>query len=214
MKFTFASLISFRILLILSVLSLNLLSCGGGGGGEQLGGGKPASNVLDSIVSGSVQAPNGLIAFSTRQNLLNKFANIIIPPVNALMSGIGPVADGTIVELDRINESGTVIATITTTTTSGGTYSFNFTKLGLSFSSDLVVRVSNLNSGVQMRAFVGIGLTNINPVTESVLRMVLNYISSNPGTALANFTPQEQNDLVASADLLTTLNQLTPGLNI
>jgi hypothetical protein len=192
-----------------------LSSCGKGGAGISLsGGGNPVIPTQDIIVSGSVQAPSGQIAFSGSKTLFKNFAEIIIPTANALIPGLSIVPDGTTVELASINDTGALVSTLSTTTVSGGTYSFDFTKLKLSFSSNLIVRVQNANSGIQMRAFVGIGVTNINPVSEAAVTLVLDTINANPGISLPNFTPQEQNDITASIDLFSTVNNLGSGVDI
>src|ERR1700693_1230340 len=186
-------------------------SPGGGGGGDI---GNPPASTPQTILSGTVKAPNGQIAFSSPQNLLEKFLDVIIPTAYAQITGFTPVSDGTTVELDRINDSGVVLITLSITTTSGGSYSFNLTKLGVSFTSRLIVRVTNLNTGVQMRAFAGIGLADINPSSEAAVRIVLEKIAMNSGMSLFNFTPQEQNDIMASIGLLTTVKNLQLGSSI
>lgn len=127
--------------LFLLFAAILLSSCGGGGGYG--GGGNPASNPPQTILSGTVQAPGGQIAFSPPQNIVQKFVNLLIPPANALISGISPVADGTVVELDTIYDSGVLITKLATTTTSSGNYTFNLTKLNLAFSSNMIVRGVN-----------------------------------------------------------------------
>ncbi len=105
-------------------------------------------------------------------------------------------------------------ATLATTTTSGGRYSFNVTSLGLSVSSDLAVRVLNPGTGVQMRAFVTGETVNLDPISETAVRMILDQIAATPGVALNRFTPLELRDLVGALDLLTTSNQAAAGLTI
>jgi alpha-tubulin suppressor-like RCC1 family protein len=102
--------------------------------------------------------------------------------------------------------------TLASTTVSSGRYSFNLTSLGLTFTSDLVVRVAN--GPVQMRAFVTGETVNLDPISETAVRMILEQIALPPGTALSSFTPQELRDLVGALDLLTTTNQTAAGLNI
>jgi alpha-tubulin suppressor-like RCC1 family protein len=106
-----------------------------------------------------------------------------------------------------MSSAGTV-SVLASTTVSDGRYSFNLTSLGLTFTSDLAVRVAN--GPVQMRAFVTGGTVNLDPVSETAVRMILEQIAVSPETALSSFTPQELRDLVGALDLLTTTNQ-TPG---
>ncbi|MHB8483542.1 MAG: FG-GAP repeat domain-containing protein [Nitrospiria bacterium] len=203
----------FAVYICFLLLSASAYSCGSGGGGG--GGGNPASPPPQIFLSGVVQAPNGSIAFAPSNNdFFYKLANLILPSANALISGLTSVPDGTKVELDNINDSGGIISTLATTTTSGGTYSFNLTKLNIGFSSNLIVRVFNPQTGIQMRAFSGIGITNINPMTETAVRIVLDMIVASQVTLLSNFTPKEQNDITASIELLSTVKGLTIGQDI
>lgn len=195
-----------RGLLGLALLLL-LIDCGGGGGGGSSGGPPP------TVVSGTVQAPGGQIAFYREQGLLERLAELLAPSAYAAVSGLSSVADGTQVELGRISAAGTVTR-IATTTTAGGKYSFNLTSLGLGFSSDLVVRVLNTGSGAQMRGFVAGETVNIDPISESAVRIVFDQIVASPGSSLSDFTAQELRDLLASLDLLTTIKQAAAGLTI
>ncbi len=187
--------------LMMGMLSLILLLWGCGGGDE----GSPAP----LVISGTVQAPNGQIVFEPQRNLFEKFVNLFVSSVNASVSGISPVVDGTRVELVRINEAGSTMTILATTTTSVGRYSFNLTELGLDFSSDLVVRV--MNSSVQMRAFVVSDTVNIDPVSEAAVEMILEKITSTNGITLNNFTPQELADITGSIDLFATGKQINAG---
>ena len=152
------------------------------------------------------------MAFSREQDTLDRFADLFTPSAYAAVSGLSPVPDGTSVQLVRLNDDGTVGAILATTTTSGGQYSFNLTNLGLQFSSDLIVRVTGSNT--QMRAFVTGETVNLDPVSETAVRMILEQIAIPPGTALSSFTPQELRDLVGALDLLTTTNQTAGGASI
>ncbi len=192
---------------VAGVLCLNFLLWGCGGGGDD---GSPAP----LIISGTVQAPNGQIVFNPQQNLFKRFANFIVTSVNASVSGISSVADGTPVGLTRINDTGNVVTTLATTTTSGGIYSFNLTELGLGFSSDLMVQVVNHSSGAQMRAFVTREIVDINPVSETGVRIILDQIAQTQDASLSHFTTQELTDLVASIDLLTGVKQTAVGIDL
>src|SRR5258708_26682018 len=65
-----------------------------------------------------------------------------------------------------------------------------------------------------MRAFVRGATVDIDPISESAIRMVLDQIASSTGTVLSDFTPQELHDLVGSLDLLTRTKQSAAGLDI
>src|SRR5262245_24601191 len=130
-----------------ALLSLSLSSCGSSGGG----GGTTSSQATPTqiMISGTVEAPNGQVAFFRRMCVENWF----VSEAYAAITGLALVSDGTTVELGRISSSAPFsFSLITSTATTNGRYSFNFTHLGLSPAVDLVVRVKN---GVtEMRAFV------------------------------------------------------------
>lgn len=185
-----------------------LAGCGGGGGD---GGGTPPPAVpAQTIVSGSVQAPNGQVVFH-RQGFGDFFEDLFLSSAYASLSGVSPVPNGTPVQLGRMSSAGAVTV-LASTTVSGGRYIFNLTSFGLTITSDLVVRV--VNSPVQMRAFVTGETVNLDPISESAVQVVLNHITAPPGTSLANFTTQELSDLVGAIDALTAANQSAAGLDI
>lgn len=190
--------------------TLPLWGCGSKGGG----GNEPPPNQPSLMISGIVQAPNALIAFSPKPGFLDRVTNLFATTVNAGVSGISPVPDGTPVELVRINDAGNVVATLATTTTSGGKYSVDLAPLGLSLSTDLVVQVVNPSTGARMRAFVTAETVDIDPISETAVRVVLEQIAASQGTTLGHFTTQEVGDLVASLDLLTTGTQTAVGADI
>ena len=200
-----------RYLAVIPLIVLGVLSIVGKGGGGSSGGvGGPSS----LTVAGSVQAPNGQVVMHQAPGTVDRWLNYFLPSANATVSGISPVPDGTQVDLVRIDDMGTVVDTLATTTTiSGGRYSFNLTALGLNLSSDLVVHVAG-GGGAELRAFVTQNTVNIDPDSEAAVSLILDNINANPGTTLADFTPQELNDLVASIDLLTRVNQIAAGVDI
>ena len=112
------------VLICVVIICTNLFSCAGSGGNSSI--------FTQTLVSGTVQAPNGQIAFAPRQNLFDEIAALIMPTANALTPGLTPVPDGTVVKLERINDSGAIVTVIATTKTSGGSYSFNLSELSLS----------------------------------------------------------------------------------
>jgi hypothetical protein len=197
-----------RRIFTLIALSGLLISCGGGGGGG--GGGTPAAS--GTTVSGSVQAPNGQIAFAHPQGFIEQVANLLTAEAYASLSGLSPVPDGTQVQLARLNASGTGFTVLATTSTVGGTYSFNLTALGLQVSNDLIVRV--VNGAVQMRGFVTGSHVNLDPVAESSVRLVLGQLGAIPGGTLGLFTVQELADITGSINVLVTANQLGAGTNV
>jgi hypothetical protein len=167
-------------------------------------------------VSGTVQAPNGQIVFYPQQGPLERFSSLFLSVADASVAGISPVADGTPVTLARINDAGIVTAVLATTTTSAGQYSFDLLALGLSVSSDLIVQVANPGTGAQIRAFVTSETVDLDPVSEAVVRLILDQIAvgAPSGPTLSDFTPQELFDLKGSIDVLTTLDQTAAGADL
>jgi FG-GAP-like repeat len=195
--------------LLLAGITLLLSGCGSGGGG---GGATPAPAA--QVVSGSVQAPGGQVALFTQPSLWERAGTVFYSEAVAALSGLSSVSDGTPVQLARINETGTVLATLASTTVSGGRYSFNLTNLGISPSSDLVVRVINQGTGVQLRAFVTGETVDLNPITETAVRLVVERITLTPGTTLNQFTVTELRDITGAVHQLATVQQLAAGLTI
>jgi hypothetical protein len=195
-----------RRLFTLITLSALLISCSGGGGSD--GGGGSAAPT--TTVSGSVQAPNGQIAFNSSPRFLDRVANLFAPRAYASITGLSSVPDGTLVQLARMNAAGTDFSVLATTVTAGGAYSFNFTNLGLQIANDMMVRVAN--GTVQMRAFVTSSNVDLNPVSESSVRLVLQQL--NAGAVLSSFTVQELADITGSINVLATAKQLAAGTNL
>ena len=192
-----------------AMVAITIVACGsGGGGGSNVEG---SSGSADFVVSGTVSAPGGAVAFIPNKNLLAKLADVLISPAYAAISGLASVPDGTQVDLVRINNAGTVISVLATTTTSGGGYSFNLTKLGLTTDNDLVIQVTSLSSGAKMRAFVVSSAVNIDPASETAVQLVLEKTIT---SSLANFTIQELIDITAAVNLLAATKPLTSGLDI
>jgi hypothetical protein len=191
-----------RSLSVVLVMSLTLTACGGGGGDGGTGGPPPTT------VSGTVQAPNGQVAFH-QPTLWDVFESSAF----ASLSGLTPVPDGTSVQLGRMSSAGPVTV-LASTTVSGGRYSFNLTSLGLTFASDLVVEVSNPATGARMRAFVTRKSVDLTPMSEAAVQVVLDHILAAPGTSLSSFTVQELTDIVSAIDALTAANQASAGVDI
>ncbi len=196
-----------------AMIAITIMACGsggGGGGGGTNGGG--SSVPADFVVSGMVLAPGGSVAFLPQKNLFAKFTDILFSSAYAAISGLASVPDGTRVDLVRIDKNGLVLNTLATTkTTTGGSYSFNLTKLGLTTASDLVVQVFDSSNVVKMRAFVATDTVNIDPVSETAVGLVLEKSAT---SSLNNFTTQELADIVAAVNLLAMTKPLASGLDI
>lgn len=196
----------FNSLSVVLVISLTLTACGGGGGDGGTGG--PPPTTAQTTVSGTVQAPNGQVAFH-QPTLWDVFESSAF----ASLSGLTPVPDGTPVQLGRMSSAG-AFTVLASTTVSGGRYSFNLTSLGLSLSNNLVVQVINQGAGAQMRAFVVWSTVNLDPISEASVRLVLDQILLIPGATLSQFTVPELRDIAGAVNQLATVKQATAGLNI
>lgn len=189
---------------------LLLSACDGGDGGS---GGAPAPLSSGTTVSGSVQAPNGAVAFREPRGIIEQVTALFIQPAHASLLGLSPVPDGTAIQLARFNSTGSGVTTLATSTTSGGRYSFNLTDRNLQFSNDLIVQVIG-PTGKMIRAFVTNPTVDVNPASEVAVRLVLERIATTPGTALSHFTVKEVNDIAASVILLTNAKPFTGGTDL
>ncbi len=123
------------------------------------------------------------------------------------MTGLSPVLNGTVVQLGRIGQSTPFVFTpITSTSISGGRYSFNLTNLGLSFANDLVVRVAN--GPVQMRAFVTGSTVDLSPVSETSVLLALQQLGGQP---LSHLTIQEITDITGAVNIIASLSNSAMG---
>jgi hypothetical protein len=191
-----SNLISIRSLLG-TFLSLALLNCGGGGGE----GGTPfITTPAQTIVSGSVQAPAGQIAFFRESSI----GNLFVSDAYAALTGLTNVSDNTIVELARLDSTATNVTVLSTTTTSGGRYSFNLTNQGLQPAQDLIVRVAG-PGGKELRAFVVGTVIDLSPVSEATYRLAIQSLGGGP---LSNLTLQEVSDIGGAVGLIATLQNI------
>jgi hypothetical protein len=198
-----------KIKLAIIAIALTVTACSGGGGGD--GGGVSGAASSNFVVSGTVLAPDGAIALLPRKSLFERFADALIAPVHAAISGFSSVVDGTTVQLVRINDAGVVVSILATTTTSGGRYSFDFTVLGLNASSDLVVQALDSSNIPKMRALVASGIVDIDPVSETAVRIVLEQADT---SSLSNFTTQELADIYSALYLFVMAQALPSGADI
>ena len=197
--------------LVATVSMFALAACSGGDGGD--GGASTSSSSPTAQVSGAVLIPGGQVAF-TPPSLWERIAGIASSDAVAALSGLSVAADGTEVRLARIDERGNIAATLASTAVSKGRYSFDLASLGVSPSSNLVVRVANSGTGAQMRAFVTGSTVDLDPVSEAAVRLALDQIKLVPGMTLNQFTIRELADLTGGVGQLAALKQLTAGLNI
>jgi Bacterial Ig-like domain (group 2) len=184
-------------------LFLSISSCGGGGGSSGGGGGTTpgVATPAATVVSGTVTAPGtGAIAFFKQPSLGDPF----VSEAYAALTGLVNVADTTVVQLARLNATGTNFTVLATTTTSGGRYSFNLTALGLQPSNDLIVRVAG-SGGAQMRAFVVGTVADLNPISEAVCQLAIQSLN---GNTMSNLTLQEVADISGAVGLISALRNI------
>lgn len=189
-----------KLLLILAFVSVSL-SCSGGGNG----GGTPAVPT-SMTVSGTVTAPGGTVALDKRHS----FGDFFESEAYAAITGLGPVPDGTIVQLARLSANGTSFAVIATTETSSGRYSFNLTAFGLQPANDLIVRVAGSN-GREMRAFVVGTAADISPVSEAGCQLIVQALGNG---SLSNFTLQEVSDITGAVGFIALTQNIGNAVTV
>lgn len=174
---------------------LALTSCSGGDG-------TPPSSATppQTVVSGSVQAPAGLVAFFRKSTL----DELWISEAHAALTGLSNVPDGTIVELARLDATATNFTVLATTTTSGGRYSFNLTNIGAQPAPDLIVRVAG-SGGTELHAFVVGAFIDLNPVSEAAYRLAVQSLRGGP---LSNLTLDEMSDISGAVALIAKLENI------
>ncbi len=210
--FSFLEFSNTRLALVVVALTLAACSGGGGGGGNGEGSGVGSgSSSQNFVVSGTVSAPGGAVAFLPRKNLFEQFADALITPVYAAVSGSMPVADGSTVQLVRIHDDGTVANVIASAATSGGRYSFDLTALGISTANDLIVQILDTSGIARMRAFVVSANVDIDPVSEVAARIVLEQAAT---SSLDNFTTQELADIYSALYLFVMTQSMSNGPDI
>lgn len=182
-------------------------SCGGGGGSDP-----DPDPVVSTTISGTVEAPGGIIAqFETNKPVLIAAIDFIIPAAKAAITGLQAVGGAT-VELIRIDDDGVQVGDVlaSTVTSITGNYSLAL-PTGVSLAGNLIVRISG--STESMSAMVVDQAVNINPVSQ----FVLDKFVDDPDLILADLPVNEvialngkvdEFDLTATADLSSMLEQL------
>jgi len=177
---------STKILLLVVLLWLSGCSSSGDSGGG-------SSNFVSSgQISGTILLPAQQVTLRPASTLLARLANILIPQTIADITGLVPVASVT-VELVRLDSQGNVLSVLDTTTSdTSGVYTFITT---LSPDSTLAVRLPN--EPATTRAIVTDDTTDVSPVTEAVLRSIIDEIIATPATVLDNYTVAEVISMVS-----------------
>lgn len=190
-----ASLVRFAALLVLASAAGCWPDDGGGGGGTIDNPPAPRSNL-----SGTVYAPAATLTALRSPGRLERLGSLLVPTAVAVVDGVVKVADGTRVELVRINSAGVVIAVLAATQTSAGEYSFDVAALGLTPASDLVVQAVNPASNVALRAIVSGGTVDVSPDSEATLRLLVERLAATPNTRITDVSPQEAQTLLDSVE--------------
>jgi hypothetical protein len=199
--------------LIAGTLFLFLYSCGGGGGGNNPPDPPPPPPPAAVLVSGLVAAPNGQIAREWPLQGIDRWFAVILPHAVASVPGASPVPDGTPVELNRRNADGSEGELLASTTTADGSYTFNFTELGLDFADYLVVTAIG-GAGIELRAFVTSENTDIDVESESAVELILEPVLAGSGTLLSDYTQQEIADITATVRLVTLLSGVAASADV
>ncbi len=188
--------------------SVTLAACnssdGGGGGGGGAG---------SQTISGTAEAPGGIVAqLQNNKSVLVAAVDIIFPPAYAAITGLEPVGGAT-VQLIRIDDDGNQVGDVLaeTVTSLTGDYSIAL-PTGVSLAGNIIVRITG-NSGASMSAMVVDQAVDINPISQFVLDkfvddedLVLADLAINEVVSLQGRV--EEFDLAATADLSTMLDQL------
>lgn len=170
---------------IVLAASMALAACGGGGGGSS------SSDTTDDTttaqlqsVSGTVEKPTGVtIAERSIVEELLAALGSVVSPLQADVGGLEPAANVD-VQLVRLNDDGTVAEVLTNGATDGNgefTLSADFTATG-----DLVVIAGTTDP---IRAPAGGDNVQVNPVSETIVRKVLDLVAS--GSAFSDFSATE-----------------------
>lgn len=135
-----------------------------------------------------------------------------MPAAYADISGVAAVPDGTVVELIRIDNTGSTVATLASGTTNNGRYNLEFDG---SPSSDLVVQVRNTATNEVLRAFLTASTTDISVESDGAVALILNDIATDRANRpLANYTVDEISDLVGGLRTLTSSSSTAAGADI
>jgi len=175
-----------RVAIMIAFL-FSLVACGGGSS-SLVGGGSSGGEML----SGQVIVPNGMVATLDKPSIGGKMLDFVLPTAVANVIGVAPAPAGTVVELVRLNATGSVDSIIASTTTDGsGGYGFNLADLGVSPDITLAVQ---LTGGFLTAIVTG---TNIDITLES--QVIFQRIVTEVGASaqLANYTIEEVNALVS-----------------
>ena len=204
---------SFTAVAVLLALLLVQYGCGGGGGGSDGGSASPSG----VSVSGTVQAPGGVIALNRPATLRRLFARLLVSDAVADLPGVTIVGAGVTINLIRIDDNGNRVGVIATTTTdSSGNYTFT-APAGFTPAANYIVEAASSN--LTLQSFVTGTTVNVDPYTHATVTLVTGAISSAgasiTGVSTADVAAVQQTVLQTSGDVsttATTASQLVSGL--
>ena len=188
------------------ILCICVVCVGACGGGSDSG----ADGTAGLTISGTVSAPGGAVALFEDRTVGRMLANLIVPPVCAVINGLEPVPGAT-VELIMVDDTGAQVGEVLARTVTSITGDYRLVlPAGIDLAANLVVRVTG--GGSELRAQVVEESVDIDPSSEYVLRRLIES-----GTQLENVAANEvvllrgqveEFNLTAGADLSETLAQL------
>jgi len=192
-----------------AILAVFLVLTGCGGSSSNGDGAPQTMNI-----GGTALAPSGMVALLEQRSIMVAAIDFLIPSVSATITGLQPVGGAT-VELIRIDDNGNQVGSVlaSTLTSITGDYSLALPS-GVSFSGDLIVRITGNGTGPGnvMSAMVVEQSVDITPISEYILQKFID-----DGTALDTLAVNEvvalrgqveEFDLTATADMTTMLAQL------
>jgi len=192
-----------------AILAIFLVLTGCGGSSSNGDGAPQTMNI-----GGTALAPSGMVALLEQRSIMVAAIDFLIPSASATITGLQPVGGAT-VELIRIDDNGNQVGNVlaSTVTSITGDYSLALPS-GVSFSGDLIVRITGNGTGPGnvMSAMVVEQSVDITPISEYILQKFID-----DGTALDTLAVNEvvalrgqveEFDLTATADMTTMLAQL------
>ncbi|NGY06205.1 carboxypeptidase regulatory-like domain-containing protein [Solimonas terrae] len=167
-------------------VTAGLLACGGGASSGDAGGGSGddgsggGGSGASYDYSGIVTAPSMDVAMLQSPSMLEQALSFVVPSAAATVSGLQPVSQATVelVDLDTDQVYGTAV------TDSSGTYELSGTAEP---AGNLVLRVQGSNT---MRAPAASAAVDVNPVTETVVRSMVDAVAAGEH-AYADYVPAQ-----------------------
>ena len=152
-------------------------------------------------VSGTAEAPGGVIAYFQQKNAFEIAMQFFVSPVAAAITGLQPVTGAT-VELIRVDATGNQVGDVLATTATSITGNYTLTlPTGVDLSGDLVVRITGTNNK-ELRAQVVETDVDITPISEFVLQSFVNsgtdLTTIETGAVVQLSSKVEEFDLVAT----------------